>query len=51
MPCQVSASKPGIVSATVGTSGNTGERFALVTASARTLPALITARDSGSGLK
>ncbi len=42
MPNQVSASKPGsAVSATVGMSGADGERLALVTASARSEPALI----------
>ena len=50
MPCQVLASKPGTVSATVGTSGRAFERSAVVTASARTLSALMAPSDSGSGL-
>jgi hypothetical protein len=50
MPCQVLASKPGTVSATVGRSGSACERSAVVTASARTLPALMAPIDSGSGL-
>ena len=37
---QVVASKPGTVSATVGTSGAAGERLAVVCASARILPSL-----------
>ncbi len=42
MPCQAMASKPGYpLSATVGTSGATGERCVLVTASARSVPAWI----------
>ena len=41
MPNQTIASKPGKpCSATVGTSGRSGERFELVTASARSLPCL-----------
>src|SRR5450759_1652530 len=36
-----------MVSATVGTSGSSGERFAVVTASARNLPALMWAIDDG----
>src|SRR5262249_32801407 len=50
MPCQVLASKPGTDSATVGTSGSARERVAVVTASARTLPALMVSIDSGRGL-
>src|ERR1700733_4174261 len=50
-PCHVLASKPGTDSPTVGTSGSAAERCAVVTASGRTWPALIAARDSGSGLK
>ena len=41
-PYQVVISRPGKpASASVGTSGNSDERFAVVTASARTLPPLI----------
>ena len=50
MPCQVLASKPGTNSPTAGTSGSASERCAEVTASARTLPALMVAIDSGNGL-
>jgi hypothetical protein len=35
----------------VGTSGNASERFAVVTASAHTLPPLMFEIDSGKGLK
>src|SRR5262249_2902362 len=40
-PNQALASKPGTNSSTVGTSGSASERVAVVTASARSLPALI----------
>ena len=50
MPCHVLASKPGTESPTVGTSGSASERVAVVTASARTLPALMVSIDSGKGL-
>jgi len=40
-PCQPTILKPGTVSATVGISGRIVERFALETASARVLPALM----------
>ena len=39
--CQDADSKPGTVSATAGTSGAAGLRFAVVTASARTVPCLM----------
>src|SRR5439155_4546680 len=41
------ASNPATVSATGGTSGNAGARDALVTASARSFPALMNASDEG----
>ena len=51
MPCQVLASKPGTDSPMVGTSGSASDRFAVVTASARILPALMFEIAYGSGLK
>src|SRR5262245_38310276 len=51
IPCQVLASKPGTDSPIVGTSGSASERLAVVTASARILPALMFEIDSGRGLK
>src|SRR5262249_35428668 len=50
MPCNALASYPGTKSPTVGTSGNTSERVAVVTASGRSLPALMNSVDSGTGL-
>ena len=44
---QVVASKPGTVSATVGTSGAAGERLAVVCARARILPSLTIGRADG----
>src|SRR5262249_26654738 len=46
-PSQVLASKPGRTSPTVGISGNTCERVAVVTAKGRSLPALICSIDDG----
>jgi hypothetical protein len=40
-PCQALTSKPGRKSATVGTSGSASSRFVVVTASGRSLPALM----------
>ena len=48
MPNHALASYPGTNSPTVGTSGRTSERVAVVTASARSLPALIYSIDAGS---
>src|SRR5262249_1637889 len=50
IPCSALASQPGTKSPTVGTSGNTSERVAVVTASGRSLPALMNSIDSGTGL-
>ena len=47
MANQVVASKPGKDSATVGTSGAAGERFAVVWAIARILPSLAKGKAEG----
>src|SRR5256886_16766112 len=51
IPCQPLASYPGRKSPTVGISDNTSKRVAVVTASGRSLPALMCSIDSGKGLK
>src|SRR5215471_3379906 len=50
-PNQLLASKPGRNSLTVGTSGRISERVAVVTANARSLPALTCSMDDGVSAK
>ena len=51
MPVSVSLSSPGTpASAMVGTSGSAGERWALITASARSLPSLMVLMAGGSAV-
>src|SRR5262249_13798507 len=50
-PDQALASQPGTISPKVGTLGSTSERVAVVTASARSLPALMYSIDAVVGAK